>query len=70
MDIGYKLHITASTGSFIVPLSANFTQWDEVQDNQMHPAKTYSLPQGVCPVAEIHNQTSSDRLQLIHFYES
>ena len=38
---GYKLHITASTGSLIVPLSADFTQAD-VQDNQMYPAITYS----------------------------
>ena len=34
---GYKLHITSSTGSLIVPLSADFTQAD-VQDNQMYPA--------------------------------
>jgi hypothetical protein len=94
---GYKLHIiTASTGSLIVPLSADFTQAD-VQDNQMYPAITSSLPQGVryvtgdsgyddhnlyslsidrrgfelvCPVSEIYNHTSSDRLQLIEFYES
>jgi hypothetical protein len=24
----------------------------------------------VCPISEIYNNTSSDRLQLIHFYES
>ena len=45
MDIGYKLHITASAGSLIVPLSADFTQAD-VQDNQIYPAITSSLPQG------------------------
>jgi Transposase DDE domain len=94
---GYKLHITASTGSLIIPLSADFTQAD-VQDNQIYPAITCSssLPQGVrymaadsgyddhklynlstdrgfelvCPVSEIYNNTSSDRLQLIEFYES
>ena len=92
---GYKLHITASTGSLIVPLSADFTQAD-VQDNQIYPTITISLPQGVCymaadcgyddhklynlsitrgfelvcPVSEIYNHTSSDRLQLIEFYES
>ncbi|HET7390654.1 MAG TPA: transposase, partial [Nitrososphaeraceae archaeon] len=92
---GYKLHITSSTGSLIVPLSADFTQAD-VQDNQMYPAITSSLPQGirymaadcgyddhklynlsitrgfelVCLVSEIYNNTSSERLQLIHFYES
>jgi Transposase DDE domain len=93
---GYKLHITASTGSLIVPLSADFTQSD-VQDNQIYPAITSSLPQQgvrymaadsgyddhklynlstdkgfelVCPVSEIYNHTSSDRLQLIDFYES
>ena len=93
---GYKLHITASTGSLIIPLSADFTQAD-VQDNQIYPAITSSLPQGVrymaaadsgyddhklynlsidkgfelvCPVSEIYNNTSSDRLQLIEFYNS
>jgi Transposase DDE domain len=92
---GYKLHITASTGSLIVPLSADFTQAD-VQDNQIYPTITSSLPQGVrymaadsgyddhklynlsinrrgfelvCPVSEIYSHTSSDRLQLINFYE-
>jgi hypothetical protein len=45
---GYKLHITASTGSIIVPLSADFTQAD-VQDNQIYSTITCSssLPQGV-----------------------
>ena len=38
--------ITSSTGSLIVPLSADFTQAD-VQDNQMYSAITSSLPQGV-----------------------
>ena len=94
---GYKLHITASTGSLIIPLSADFTQAD-IQDNQIYPAITSSLPQGVrymaaadcgyddhklynlsidrrgfelvCPVSEIYNNTSSERLQLINFYES
>jgi Transposase DDE domain len=32
---GYKLHITASTGSLIVPLSADITRAD-IQDNQMY----------------------------------
>ena len=32
---GYKLHITSSTGSLIVPLSADFTHAD-VQDNQIY----------------------------------
>ena len=92
---GYKLHITSSSGSLIVPLSADFTQAD-VQDNQIYPAITYPFPQGVhfmaadsgyddhklynlstdrgfelvCPVSQIYNHTSSDRLQLIEFYES
>ena len=93
---GYKLHVTSSTGLLIVPLSADFTQAD-VQDNQIYPTITSSLPQGVrymaadsgyddhklydlsidrggfelvCPVSEIYNHTSSDRLQLIEFYES
>ena len=98
---GYKLHITASTGFLIVPLSADFTQADVQQDNQIYPSITCSssLPQGVrymaaadsgydddhklynlsidrrgfelvCPVSEIYNNTSSDRLRLIEFYES
>ena len=51
MDIwifGYKLHLVSSTGSLIVPLSADFTQTD-VQDNQIYPTITCSssLPQGV-----------------------
>jgi Transposase DDE domain len=37
---GYKLHIIASIGSLIVPLSADFTQAD-VQDNQVYPTITY-----------------------------
>ena len=40
---GYKLHITSSTGSLIIPLSADFTQAD-VQDNQRYPAITSSFP--------------------------
>ena len=43
---GYKLHITSSTGSLIIPLSADFTQAD-VQDNQRYPAITSSLPNKV-----------------------
>ncbi|MGB7637992.1 MAG: transposase, partial [Nitrososphaeraceae archaeon] len=44
---GYKLHIVSSTGSLIVPLSADFTQVN-VYDNQIYPAITSSsLPQGV-----------------------
>jgi hypothetical protein len=40
MDIWVKLHITASTGSLKVPLSAaDFTQAD-VQDNQIYPIIT------------------------------
>jgi len=44
---GYKLYITASTGSIIVPLSADFTQADVQQDNQIYPEITCSssLPQ-------------------------
>ena len=91
---GYKLHITASTGSLIVPLSADFTQAD-IQDNQIYSAitcsssfthgvhymaaaadsvydndhKLYNLSidrrgfELVCPVSEIYNHTSADRLQ-------
>ena len=101
LDIWVQRHITASTGFLIVPLSADFTQADIQQDNQMYPTITCSssLPQGVrymaaadsgydddhklynlsidrrgfelvCPVSEIYNNTSSDRLRLIEFYES
>ena len=44
---GYKLHLVSSTGSLIVPLSADFTQAN-AYDNQMYPAITSSsLPHGV-----------------------
>jgi hypothetical protein len=92
---GYKLHLISSTGSLIVPLSADFTRAN-IYDNQMYPAVTSSLSTGtrymaadlgyddhklydlsiergfelVCPVSEIYNHTSSDRLQLINFYDS
>src|SRR5689334_25385936 len=91
---GYKLHLVSSTGSLIVPLSADFTQTD-VQDNQIYSAITCSssFTHGVhymaaaadsgydndhnlynlsidrrgfelmCPVSEIYNHTSADRLQ-------
>ncbi len=39
---GYKLHSISSTGSLIVPLSADFTLAN-VYDNQMYPAVTSSL---------------------------
>jgi hypothetical protein len=39
---GYKLHITCSTGSLIVPLSADFTTAN-VQDNQVYGRVTASL---------------------------
>ncbi|MGC1927660.1 MAG: transposase, partial [Candidatus Nitrosopolaris sp.] len=43
-------HITSSTGSLIIPLSADFTQAD-VQDNQRYPAITSSLPNKVRYIA-------------------
>ena len=96
---GYKLNITASTGSLIVPLSAHITRAD-IQDNQIYPTihallhspteynymaaaadsgydndhKLYNLSidrrgfELMCPVSEIYNHTSADRLQLINFY--
>ena len=92
---GYKLHIVSSTGSLIVPLSADFTQAN-TYDNQMYSAITSSLPKAVryvsgdsgyddhklynlsvdrgfelvCPTSQIYTNTSSDRLQLIDFYDS
>ena len=39
---GYKLHISCSTGSLIIPLSAEFTTAN-VQDNQMYERITSSL---------------------------
>jgi hypothetical protein len=45
---GYKLHITASTGSLIIPLSAHFTTAN-VQDNQMYyPMISSSLSPETC----------------------
>lgn len=43
---GYKLHITSSTGSLIVPLSADFTTAN-ITDNQMYAPITSVLPKGV-----------------------
>ena len=39
---GYKLHVISSTGSLIVPLSADFTTAN-VQDNQMYNPMTSSM---------------------------
>jgi hypothetical protein len=48
---GYKLHLVSSTGSLIVPLSADFTQAN-AYDNQIYSAITSSsLPDGVRYVA-------------------
>jgi Transposase DDE domain len=40
---GYKLHLIASTGSVIVPLTADFTTAN-IPDNQMYSILTASLP--------------------------
>ena len=50
MIFGYKLHLVSSTGSLIVPLSADFTQAN-IYDNQIYSAITSSLPHGVRYVA-------------------
>lgn len=42
---GYKLHITSSTGSLIVMLSADFTTAN-VQDNKMYVPMASNLPPG------------------------
>jgi hypothetical protein len=47
---GYKLHITASTGSLIIPLSADFTQAD-VQDHHFH--KEYVTQQVILDMTTI-----------------
>ena len=45
---GYKLRLVSNTGSLIVPLSADFTQADVQEDNQIYPAITSSsLPHRV-----------------------
>jgi hypothetical protein len=44
---GYKLHITSSTGSFIVPLSADFTQANIYDNQMMYPVITSLLPNEV-----------------------
>jgi hypothetical protein len=43
---GYKLHLACSTGSLIVPLSADFTTAN-IADNNIYPSITASLPDGV-----------------------
>jgi hypothetical protein len=48
---GYKLHMTSSTGSTIVPLAADFTTAN-IQDNQMYNTMTSSstttIPEEIC----------------------
>ena len=57
---GYKLHLVSSTGSLIVPLSADFTQAN-AYDNQMYPAITSSsLPHGV----QLHDSADSDMMTI------
>ncbi len=43
---GYKMHLASSTGSLIVPLSADFTTAN-IPDNKMYQSITASLPEGV-----------------------
>ncbi len=43
---GYKLHLSCSTGSLIVPLSADFTTAN-IPDNKMYQSIASSLPEGV-----------------------
>jgi len=47
---GYKLHLACSSGSLIVPLSADFTTAN-IADNNMYQSITASLPDGVGYVA-------------------
>ncbi len=43
---GYKMHLACSTGSLIVPLSADFTTAN-ITDNKMYESITSSLPTGM-----------------------
>ena len=43
---GYKMHLACSTGSLIVPLSADFTTAN-ITDNMMYESMTSSLPTGM-----------------------
>lgn len=43
---GYKVHLTCSTGSLIVPLSADLTAAN-MPDNKMYPSITSTLPAGI-----------------------
>ncbi len=43
---GYKMHLASSTGSLIVPLSADFTTAN-ITDNKMYESITSSLPTGM-----------------------
>ncbi len=47
---GYKLHLACSTGSLIVPLSADFTAAN-VPDNKMYESITSSIPEGIRYIA-------------------
>ena len=48
---GYKLHLVSSTGSLIVPLSADFTQANAYDNQIYHAITSSSLPHGVRYVA-------------------
>ena len=60
---GYKLHLTCSTGSLIVPLSADFTTAN-VQDNQMYGRITSSSVRGVRYVTADEGYDDKDLYEL------
>ena len=52
---GYKLHMISSTGSIVVPLSADFTTAN-VYDNQVYPGLVSCLPS--ITIKKIHYMTA------------
>lgn len=73
---GYKLHLSCSTGSLIVPLSAGFTA-ASVQDNQVYGRITSSL-RGVRYAdgdegyddTDLYELSKERGFDLVHLYES
>ena len=60
-----KSHMPLTTLIFYVIPAADFG-YDDYQLYKFSTDKRFKL---VCPVSEIYNRTSSDRLQLINFYD-
>ncbi len=66
---GYKMHLACSTGSLIVPLSADFTT-ASITDNKMYESITSSLPTGMVMKSSQyspihHNRRNDNKCQIV-----